>query len=93
LPQQVQNLLALVRTKIEATHLGYESIALKNGELVLTVKRTIVPNRIALYQRFRNEARVQQGVIRIPSRLLGSDWFSQLRDLLPAVAASATATA
>ncbi|MBO0782530.1 MAG: DEAD/DEAH box helicase, partial [Ktedonobacteraceae bacterium] len=92
LPQAVQNLLSLVRMKVEASQLGYESIAAKNGELVLTVKRTVIPNRIALYQRFRNEARVQQGVIHIPRRLLGSDWFKQLQDLLPAVTASVTPT-
>lgn len=88
-PMPAQNLLALVRLKVEAAQLGYESISVKDTEFVLTVKRTIIPNRIALYQRFRNEARVQQGVIRIPRRLLGSNWFKQLRELLPAATASA----
>ena len=55
----------------------------------LTVKRTIVPNRIALYRRFRNEARVQQGVIRIPRRLFGANWLEQLRELLPTITVAA----
>jgi transcription-repair coupling factor (superfamily II helicase) len=63
---------------------------MKDGEFVLTVKRNIVPNRIALYQRFRNEARVQQGVIHIPRRLLGANWIEQLRDLLPSITATAS---
>ncbi len=93
LPQQVQNLLALIRTKVEATQMGYESISLKDNELVLTVKRNIIPNRIALYRRFRNDARVQQGIIRIPKRLLGTNWFPQLQELLPSITAPASSTA
>ena len=88
-PRPVQNLLAMVRLKVEAAALGFEAIALKDNELVLTVKRTIVPNRIALYRRFRNEARVQQGVIRIPRRLFGTNWLEQLQELLPAITMAA----
>ncbi len=93
LPPAVENLLTLVRLKVEAAQLGYEAITIKDNEFVLTVKRHIVPNRIALYRRFRNEARVQQGVIRIPKRLLGAKWLEQLRDLLPSLTASAASTA
>jgi transcription-repair coupling factor (superfamily II helicase) len=92
-PPPVQNILALIRLKVEASQLGYESIALKDNEFVLTVKRTIVPNRIVLYRRFRNDARVQQGVIRIPRRLLGSNWLETLQELLPAITATASSTA
>lgn len=89
-PLPVQNLLTLIRLKVEATRLGFESIALKDNEFVLTVKRTVVPNRIVLYRRFRNEARVQQGVIHIPRRLLGPGWLEQLKELLPAITTTAT---
>lgn len=92
-PLAVQNLLALIKLKVAAAHLGYESIALKDTEFVLTVKRSVIPNRVALYRKFRNEARVQQGVIRIPRRLLGSHWLEQLQTLLPAITAPASSTA
>jgi len=92
-PLPVQNLLTMVRLKVEASHLGFESIAMKDNELILTVKRTVVPNRILLYRRFRNEARVQQGVIRIPKRLFGQNWLAQLQDLLPAITTTASSTA
>ena len=82
-----------MRLKVEAAHLGYESIAVKDNAFVLTVKRNIIPNRIVLYRRFRNEAQVQQGIIRIPRRLLGQNWLEQLGDLLPAIAATASSTA
>jgi transcription-repair coupling factor (superfamily II helicase) len=88
-PQQVQNLLAMVRLKVEAGQLGFETIAARDNDVVLTVKRSVVPNRIVLYRKFRNEARVQQGVIRIPRRLLGQDWMEQLRALLPSITAAA----
>ena len=92
-PPSVQNLIAMVRLKVEASQLGFESIAMKDNEFILTVKRTVVPNRILLYRRFRNEARVQQGVIRIPKRLLGQNWLPQLQDLLPAITTAASSTA
>jgi len=93
LPPAIENLLTLVRLKVEAAQHGYEAITIKDNEFVLTVKRNIVANRIVLYRRFRNEARVQQGVIRIPKRLLGSNWLEQLRDLLPTLTTSAASTA
>ncbi len=92
IPQPAQNLLTIIRLKTEAAQLGYEAISIKDNELVLTVKRDVVPNRIMLYRRFRNDARVQQGVIRIPRRLLGSNWLEQLRELLTTITASASST-
>ncbi len=88
-PLPVKNLLAMVRLKVEAAMLGFEAISAKDNEFVLTVRRTIIPNRIVLYRRFQNEARVQQGVIRIPRRLLGSNWMDQLRELLPTITTAA----
>jgi transcription-repair coupling factor (superfamily II helicase) len=88
-PLPAKNLLAMVHLKVEAAKLGFEAIAAKDHEFVLTVRRTIVPNRIFLYRRFQNEARVQQGVIHIPRRLLGSNWMEQLLELLPAITAAA----
>ncbi|GHO84212.1 transcription-repair coupling factor [Dictyobacter formicarum] len=93
LPEQAHNLLELVNLKVEAAQLGYEAIAIKDNELILTVKRNVVPNRILLYRHFRNEARVQQGIIRIPRRLLGPTWMKQLKELLPMITASASSTA
>ncbi|GCE11825.1 transcription-repair-coupling factor [Tengunoibacter tsumagoiensis] len=93
LPQPAQNLLTLIRMKVEAAQLGFESIALKDNELILIAKRSVVPNRIVLYRRFKNEARVQQGTIRIPKRLLGTNWLPQLRELLPSITAPASSTA
>ncbi|GCE49288.1 transcription-repair coupling factor (superfamily II helicase) [Thermosporothrix hazakensis] len=93
LPKEVQNLLALVRLKVEAAKLGFESITVKDNAFVLTVKRSVIPNRIALYRRFRNSAQVQQSVIRIPRHLFNSNWLAQLRELLPEITATVSPTA
>ncbi|GCF07870.1 transcription-repair coupling factor [Dictyobacter arantiisoli] len=93
IPEPVHNLLELVSLKVEAAQLGYEAISVKDTELILTVKRDVVPNRIILYRRFRNDAHVQQGVIRIPRRLLGTAWLKQLKELLPMITTSASSTA
>ena len=88
-PPPVQNLLAMVRLKVEAATLGIEAISVKDNEVVLTVIRTVIPYGIALYRRFRNEARVQQGIVRIPRRLFGPNWLEQLHELLPAITTAA----
>jgi transcription-repair coupling factor (superfamily II helicase) len=84
-PEPVQNLLALLRLKVTAMHCGFESIVARDGDIVITARRTMAPNRIALYHRFRNDVRVQLGVIRIPRRLLKADWLADLQDLLPSI--------
>jgi len=92
-PEPVQNLLALLRLKVTAMRYGFESIVARNGDIVITARRTMAPNRIALYHRFRNDVRVQLGVIRIPRRLLRPDWLADLQELLPAISTLAPASA
>ena len=87
-PEPVANLLALVRLKTEAAELGFEYVGMREGEIVLKLKRTVAPDRIALYKRFRNDISVSLGEIRLPRRHLtgdGAQWLTQLRDLLPVV--------
>ena len=48
----------------------------------------MTPNRVALYRRFRNEVKVQLGVIQIPRQLLPDDpqaLIAALHDLLPQI--------
>ncbi len=87
-PAPVANLLALVRLKTEAAVLGFEYVGMRDGEIVLKLKRTVAPDRIALYKRFRNDMSVTLGEIRLPRRHFtgdGAAWLAQLRDLLPVV--------
>jgi transcription-repair coupling factor (superfamily II helicase) len=88
LPEPVANLLAVVRLKTEAAALGYESLATRDGELILKLRRTVAPDRVALYKRFRNEVQVQLGEVRIPRRLMPAEtqaWLAALHELLPMV--------
>jgi transcription-repair coupling factor (superfamily II helicase) len=85
-PDPVAHLLALVRLKTEASVLGYESLAARDGEMVLKLRRTVAPDRVGLYKRYRNDATIQLGEIRIPRRRFSDDtneWLAQLRELLP----------
>ncbi len=84
----VEHLLQLLALKVEAGEMGFESIALKEGEIVLKARRNMTPNRIALYRRFRNEVKVQLGVVHIPRRLLPAgpeSLIAALRELLPQI--------
>jgi transcription-repair coupling factor (superfamily II helicase) len=86
LPEPVANLLALVRLKTEAALLGYESLAARDGEVTLKLRRTTAPDRVALYKRFHNDARVQLGQIVLPRRVFPAEtqaWLHALVELLP----------
>ena len=96
LPGPVANLLALVRLKTEAALLGYESLAARDGEVIFKLKRTIAPDRVALYKRFRNDVRAQLGEVRIPRQLFPSEtqaWLAALHELLPVIAGASRAPA
>ncbi len=85
LPAPVINLLDLLRLKIDAKELEFESIALKNEEWIFKLKRTSVPNRIAIYRRFAGQAHVEMGTVSIPRRLITADpahLIATLRELL-----------
>ena len=86
LPEPVANLLALVRLKTEAAELGYESLGARDGEVTLKLRRTTAPDRVALYKRFRNDARVQVGQIVLPRRVFPEEtqaWLHALAEVLP----------
>jgi len=92
-PEPVNHLLALLRLKVTAMHCGFESIVARDGDIVITARRTMAPNRVALYRRFRNDVRVQLGVIRIPRHLLKPDWLADLQELLPTISTLGQASA
>jgi transcription-repair coupling factor (superfamily II helicase) len=84
----VENLLKLISLKVEAGEKSFESIGLKDGMLVLKARRNMTPNRVALYRRFRNDVKVQLGVIQIPRKLLPDDpqaLIAALQELLPQI--------
>jgi transcription-repair coupling factor (superfamily II helicase) len=84
----VENLLKLIALKVGAGEMGFESISLKEGVVIIKARRNMTPNRVALYRRFRNEVKVQLGVIQIPRRLLPDDsqaLIAALHDLLPQI--------
>ncbi len=88
MPTPVENLLKLLSLKVEAGDMGFESIAIKDGEVIIKARRNMTPNRVALYRRFRNDVKVQLGVISIPRRLLPAEpqeFIASLRALVPEI--------
>ena len=84
-PEPVAHLLELIRLKTEAAEYGYESVSLRDGEVVLKLRRTVSADRVALYRKYRNDARVTLGEIHLPRRLFAAEegqWLAQLRELL-----------
>ena len=87
-PEPVRNLLDILRLKSEAKALGFDSIAFKNDEWILKARAPMVPNRIALYKRFKGHAHVEFGTVSLAKRLLPADphtALAELRALLPLI--------
>jgi len=88
LPEPVANLLALVQLKTEAAALGFESLAARDAEVIFKLRRAVAVDRVALYKRFRNEARVQLGEVRVARQHFAAatgQWLTELRELLPLI--------
>ena len=87
-PAPVANLLALVRLKTEAARLGFESIALRDAEMLFKLRRTVSVDRVGLVKRYRSEAHIQLGEVRLPRRRFSAEpapWLAELRELLPVI--------
>jgi transcription-repair coupling factor (superfamily II helicase) len=87
-PAPVANLLGVTRLKTEAALLGFEGISARDGDVIFKLHRTIVPDRVALYKRFKNDARAQLGEVRAPRRRFSDDparFLDELRELLPVI--------
>ncbi len=87
-PTPVANLLGVTRLKTEAALLGFEGISARDGDVIFKLHRTIVPDRVALYKRFKNDARAQLGEVRAPRRRFNADparFLDELRELLPVI--------
>ncbi len=84
----VEHLLKLLSLKVEAAEMGFESVAVKDGEVILKARRSMTPNRVALYRRFRNEVKVQLGVVHIPRKLFPDEpqaFITALWELIPQI--------
>ncbi len=95
-PEPVAHLLAIVRLKTEAARLGYESVALRDGQIALKLRRAVATDRVALYRKYRNDFIASLGEVRIPRRHFAQEpdaWLGQLRELLPLVVGKAKAAA
>src|SRR5262249_4963520 len=87
-PVPMANLLAIVRLKTEAGARCYESLAPRDGEVLLKLRRTVALDRVGLYKRYRQDATVHMSEVRIPRRRFTQDatvWLAELRELLPIV--------
>jgi transcription-repair coupling factor (superfamily II helicase) len=88
MPDQVRNLLDVLRLRCLAKDLGFHSVALKNEEWVIKARPPMLPNRIAIYKRFKGQAHVEFGIVSIPRRLLPAEMraaLTELRALLPLI--------
>jgi len=96
MPEVVGNMLSLLRLKLEAKELGFESIGLKNDEWIIKAKRSMVPNRVALFKKFKGQVRVELGQVFLSRYLLArepQDWLRELHELLPLISTQAPETA
>jgi transcription-repair coupling factor (superfamily II helicase) len=95
-PEPVAHLLSLVQLKTEAARLGYEALSLRDGHLVMKLRRTVTADRVGLYRAFRNDVNVQLGEVRLPRRHLPegeTPMLARIGELLPLVVGAKATTA
>jgi hypothetical protein len=64
--------------------------------VIFKLPRTIAPDRVALYKRYKTDARVQLGEVRLPRRRFADQqthFLEELRELLPVITGSSRAVA
>lgn len=85
LPEPVTYLLEMVRLKAHARERGFTAISLVENEWILKTERTMTPNRVALFKRFKGAVRVELGTVWIPRYLMpeqSSQWLPMLHELI-----------
>ncbi len=85
LPEPVTYLLEMVKLKAHARERGFTSIAQVENEWVLKAERTMTPNRVALFKRFKGAVKVELGTVWIPKYLMPeqpSQWIPTLHELI-----------
>ena len=85
-----------MRLKTEAALLGYESVALRDGQIALKLRRAVATDRVALYRKYRNASAPAWARCASPAATFAEEpdaWLGQLRELLPLVVGKAKAAA
>lgn len=82
LPPPVENLIASVRMKLLAEQAHVTSISLNQEVLVLRTGPSGLYDRVSLYRRYGIDAKISTNVLRIPRRVLPSEWMGTLEEIL-----------
>jgi transcription-repair coupling factor (superfamily II helicase) len=86
-PQAVTNLLSQVGVKFQAQNAHVSVVALRGDRLTIRGEKRILYDRVALYQRFGTDARIDENVLRIEAAALQPDWLQAIKDILTDTAA------
>ncbi|HEX9068159.1 MAG TPA: TRCF domain-containing protein, partial [Ktedonobacterales bacterium] len=87
-PDDVRALLALVRLKLVAGSLGFESVTERDAEVIFKLRGVAAVDRVSLFKRYRSDAVVSLGQVKVPRRRFATEplgYLSELTDLLPTI--------
>jgi transcription-repair coupling factor (superfamily II helicase) len=82
MPVEVEYLLESVGIKLLAAQARVNSVSLRQDALTIRAEPSGIYDRVSLYRAYGMEAKVSTNVLRIPSRVLPSDWIGAIRAIL-----------
>jgi transcription-repair coupling factor (superfamily II helicase) len=88
LPQEVKDLLYMVRIKLLGSKAGIESISSEDGQVVLSLDATAKFDKLSLQRSFGNKLKIGTNQLRLDMRRAGEEWREVLEHILNVMAGS-----
>ena len=86
-PAPVENLLTVVRLKLQAKAARVQSISMDREQVSLRAEAGALYDRVSLYRAYGTDARISNALLRIPRYRLGDAWLDALEHILSDMAA------
>jgi transcription-repair coupling factor (superfamily II helicase) len=87
MPAPVENLLSVVRLKLEAKAARVQTISMDRDQVSLRAEAGALYDRVSLYRAYGTDARISNALLRIPRYRLGETWLEALEQILSDMAA------
>jgi transcription-repair coupling factor (superfamily II helicase) len=88
LPQEIKDLLYMVRIKLLGSKAGIESISSEDGQIVLSLDATAKFDKLSLQRSLGNKLKIGTNQLRLDMRRAGEEWRDVLEQVMTKMAKS-----
>jgi len=86
LPQEIKDLLYMVRIKLLGSKAGIESISSEDGQIVLSLDATAKFDKLSLQRSLGNKLKIGTNQLRLDMRRAGEEWRAVLEQVMTKMA-------